>query len=174
MGMTWKMGRLAMPTAPVLNAVDTDPRVAECRRMVSRKALVSAGMSVVPIPGLDVAADVALLMRLIQQINLKFGLSEAQIEALSPGKQALAFKAITMVGSTLVGSAITRSLVLQVLKTVGVRFTAKQMARYVPLAGQALSAGLAYSAMRYVCFKHIEDCARVAGMLQLPAPAQPV
>lgn len=30
-----------------------------------------------------------------------------------------------MVGSTLVGSAITRSLVLQVLKTVGVRFLAR-------------------------------------------------
>ena len=47
MGMTWKLGRLAMPTAPVPNAVATDPRVAECRRMVSRKALVSAGITVV-------------------------------------------------------------------------------------------------------------------------------
>lgn len=150
----------------------TDPRVAECRRMVSRQALVSAGISVVPIPGLDVAADVALLMRLIQQINQRFGLSEAQVEALSPSHRALAFKAITAVGSTLVGSAITRALVLQVLRTVGVRFTAKQMARYVPLVGQAVSATLAYSAMRYVCNRHIEDCARVAGMLQLAPPAR--
>ena len=66
MGMTWKLGRLAMPTAPVPNAVDTDPRVEECRRLVSRKALGSAGMSVVPIPGLGVAAEVALLLLLLQ------------------------------------------------------------------------------------------------------------
>jgi hypothetical protein len=74
------------------------------------------------------------------------------------------------VGSSLIGSAITRELVLRVLRTVGVRLTAKQMTRYIPLAGQAMSAALAYSAMRYVCYQHINDCARVASMLALPSP----
>jgi hypothetical protein len=116
------------------------------------------------------AADVALLMRLLHKINQRFGLSSAQIQALSPDRKALAFKAMTTVGSSLIGSAITRELVLQVLRTVGLRLTVKQVARYVPLAGQALSAALAYSAMRYVCQRHINDCARVAGLLALPAP----
>lgn len=148
-----------------------DPRIAECKKLVSRKAMLSAGAAMVPIPGLDLAADVALLTRLISQINQRFGLSEAQIEALSPSKRALAFKAIQFVGSTLIGSAITRDLVLYVLRKVGVRFTTKQVTKYVPLAGQAVSAALAYSAMRYVCNQHIEDCARVAAQLELPAPA---
>ncbi|MEN9843913.1 MAG: hypothetical protein RLZZ612_1742 [Pseudomonadota bacterium] len=147
-----------------------DPRIAECRRLVSRKALWSAGASLVPIPGLDIAADVAVLMSLLQQINERFGLTQAQIEALSPDRKALAFKAMTTVGSGLIGSAITRELVLRVLRTVGVRLTAKQMTRYIPLAGQALSAALAYSAMRYICYQHINDCARVASMLALPSP----
>ncbi len=124
----------------------------------------------VPIPGLDVAADVALLLRLIAQINEKFGLTQAQIEALSLSKRAIAFKAVTAVGSTLIGSALTKQLILSVLQTVGLRFTTKQVTKYVPLAGQALSAVLAYSAMRYVCHKHIEDCARVSQQLALPAP----
>lgn len=147
-----------------------DPRVAACRQLVARKAILAAGASLVPIPGLDIAVDVALLMRLLQQINERFGLTQAQIEALAPDRKAIAFKAMTAVGSSLIGSAITRELVLQVLRTVGVRITAKQMTRYIPLAGQALSAALAYSAMRYVCNQHINDCARVASMLALSAP----
>ncbi len=147
-----------------------DPRIAECRKLVSRKALLAAGAAVVPIPGLDVAADLALLTRLIEQINTRFGLTEAQIEALSPSKKALAYKAITMVGSSVIGSAVTRKLVLLLLRKVGVRFTAKQLTRYVPLAGQAVSAALAYGAMRHVCHQHIADCAWVAAQLELPAP----
>ena len=139
--------------------------------MVARKALLSAGAAVIPIPGLDIAADVALLMRLIDQINQRFGLTEAQIEALSPSKRALAFKAIQLVGSSLIGSAITRELVIRMLGKVGVRVATKQFAKYVPLAGQALSAALAYSAMRFVCNQHIADCVRVAAQLGLPAPA---
>jgi uncharacterized protein (DUF697 family) len=151
-------------------ALAADPRVEACRRMVSRKALLAAGASLVPIPGLDVAADVALLMRLVQQINERFGLSEAQVEALSPSQRALVFKGITLVGSGLIGSAVSRELVLQLLRTVGVRITAKQFTRYIPLAGQAVSAALAYSAMRYVCNQHIADCARVANQLRLASP----
>ncbi len=138
--------------------------------MVSRKALLAAGAAVVPIPGLDVAADVALLMRLIDQINTRFGLSEGQIESLSPSKKALVFKGVKMVGSSLIGSQMSRQLMLKVLSSVGVRFTTKQVTKYIPIAGQALSAALAYSAMRYVCNQHIADCARVAAQLALPGP----
>lgn len=156
--------------SPLRDAVD--PRVTECRQLVSRKALLAAGASMVPIPGLDIAADVALLMTLIHQINERFGLSEAQIEAMSPTQRALVFKGITLVGSSVIGSAITRNAVLALLRTVGVRVTAKQFTKYVPLAGQALSAALSYSAMRYVCHRHIDDCARVAGELLLPEARQ--
>ena len=145
-----------------------DPRIAQCRQMVSRKAMWSAGASIIPIPGLDVAADVALLMKLIDEINHSFGLTEKQIETLSPSKRAIAYKAIQFVGSTLIGSAVTKELILHVLRSVGVRFTAKQFTKYVPLAGQAVSAALSYSAMRYVCNQHINDCAKVAAQLHLP------
>jgi hypothetical protein len=37
------------------------------------------------------------------------------------------------------------------------------------LAGQAVSAALTYTAMRYVCEQHIRQCLAVAGQLQLPA-----
>jgi hypothetical protein len=116
----------------------------------------------IPVPGLDIATDVVLLMGLIDEINTKFGLSQAQVESLSPGKRALAYKAITMVGSTLIGSKITQGLILSALKVVAGRIAGKQVTKWVPIAGQALAAGLAYSALRYVCYQHIDDCARVS------------
>ena len=39
--------------------------------------------------------------------------------------------------------------------------TAKQVGKYVPVAGQALSVALGFAAMKYVGHQHIKDCRRV-------------
>jgi hypothetical protein len=61
----------------------------------------------------------------------------------------------------MVGRLITRDLILQSLAVVGMRITTKTAARFVPIAGQAVSAGLSYAAMRLVGESHIRDCRRV-------------
>ena len=43
--------------------------VQRSRRLLHRRALVAAGASLVPVPGLDWAVDAALLSRLLPQIN---------------------------------------------------------------------------------------------------------
>jgi len=62
--------------------------------------------------------------------------------------------------------------VLRLLTLVGVRLTTQQAAKYVPLAGQAVSAALTFSALRYVCEQHIRQCVAVAEQLALPAPVE--
>ena len=133
-----------------------------CRAMVTKRALAAAGASMVPIPGLDLAADVGLLLELIPQINREFGLTSEQIENLSHKKRIVVYQAVVALGGAMIGRIITRDLVLQALKAVGVRITTKQVAKYVPIAGQALAAALGFAAMRFVGLQHIEDCARVA------------
>jgi uncharacterized protein (DUF697 family) len=140
---------------------------AACRAIVTRNALVAAGAAVVPLPGLDIATDTALLLRLIPQINARFGLTPAQIERLSVNNQLIVYKAITAVGGAMIGKLITHELIIHALKIVGVRLTVKQATKYVPLAGQAISAALSFSALRYVCNQHIRQCAQVAGTLML-------
>ena len=132
-------------------------------------------VAAVPVPGLDWATDVAILLKLIPQINLAFGLTDAQIERLAPERKAVLLKAVSAGGSLLIGRLITRDLVLKALAAVGVRLTTQQAAKFVPLAGQAVSAALTYSAMRYICEQHIRQCLTVARQLQLqlPAPAAP-
>ena len=141
-----------------------------CRQRVSKRALLAAGVAMVPVPGLDWATDLGLLMRLLPQISAAFGLSPEQVERLSPERRVVVYKVISATGGVLVGKIVTRELVLSVVKLVGVRLTAQQAAKFVPIAGQAVSAVLTYTAMRYVCEQHIRQCMDVARQLRLPAP----
>lgn len=140
--------------------------------MVSQRALLAAGVAAVPIPGIDWVTDVGILVRLLPRINEAFGLTPEQVERLSPERRLVVYKALSAGGSLVIGRVVTRGLVLQLLKLVGVRLTTQQAAKYVPLAGQAVSAALTYTALRYVCEQHIRQCAEVARQLALPAPVE--
>jgi uncharacterized protein (DUF697 family) len=154
---------------------DTPRRIEDvaerCRRLVTKRALFGAGVAMVPLPGVDWLTDVALLLKLIPEINRAFGLTPEQVERLSPDRRIVVYKAISAGGSLLVGRLVTRELVMSMLKMVGVRLTTQQAAKYVPLAGQAVSALLTFSALKYVCEQHIRQCMEVSRLLALPAPA---
>jgi len=137
----------------------------ECRQLVTRRALISAGASVVPMPGVDVAVDITVLLKMIEQINQRFGLTLEQIERLAPQRRLFAYKAAMAVGSALIGRVVTRELVIKVLKTVGVKLSVKQAAKYVPFAGQAVAASLSFAALKALGDRHVEDCVRVAQTL---------
>ncbi len=147
--------------------------VRHCRALVRKRALLAAGVAAVPVPGLDWATDVGILLRLIPQINLAFGLTPEQIERLAPERRAVVLKAVSAGGSLLIGRLVTRDLLIKMLGMVGVRLSTQQAAKYVPIAGQAVSALLTYSALKMVCEMHIKQCLAVAQQLQLPAPAAP-
>jgi len=142
----------------------------QCRRLVTQRALLAAGVAAVPLPGIDWLTDIGVLLKVIPEINQKFGLTAEQIERLAPDRRVAVFKAVSAGGSVLIGRLVTRDVVLAVLKTVGVRLTTKQAAKVVPIAGQAVSAALTFSALKYVCEQHIRQCIHVSRQLALPAP----
>ena len=146
--------------------------VQRSRRLLHRRALVAAAASAVPVPGLDWAVDAALLSRLLPQINAQFGLTPEQLDQLDHKKREQVQKAVTLVGSVLIGKFITKELVLRVTRTVGLRLTTRQLAKYVPLAGQAVAATVGYATLRYLREQHLRDCVLVVqqSQLQLPVP----
>jgi uncharacterized protein (DUF697 family) len=157
-----------VPTTPA--AIDATARA--CRRLVTKRALVAAGVAMLPVPGIDWVTDVGVLLQLIPQINQAFGLTPEQIERLAPDRRIVVYKTLSAGGGMLVGRLVTRELVLKMLKLVGVRLTTQQAAKYVPVAGQAVSAALTFSALKFVCEQHIRQCMSVAQTLQrLPAPS---
>lgn len=164
-----------MPSAIELAKGNADliAAVQRSRRLLARKALLAAAASAVPLPGVDWAADAALLSRLVPQISAEFGLSVTQIEKLAPHKRERIQKAATAVGALLVGRLVTRDLLLRLARHAGMRLTIKQATKYVPLAGQIVSAALGYAALRALGEQHIKDCVKVALSVKhlLPAPA---
>ncbi len=163
-----------MPSALQLAAGDPAlmERVQVCRRLLNQRALVGAAASAVPLPGVDFAVDAALLANLLPEINARFGLTPDQLERLPAHERQKVQKAVSVVGSMVIGRLVTRDLVLRLARTIGLRMSAKQAARYVPMAGQAVAAVMGYAALRYLGEEHIKDCVRVVqdARLALPPP----
>jgi uncharacterized protein (DUF697 family) len=165
-----RMGKAKTASADYQGHDDVEAVAARCRRLVTKRALLAAGVAMVPVPGLDWLTDIGVLVKLLPEINRAFGLSPEQVERLAPDRQLVVYKAISAGGGMLVGRLVTRELVIQLLKMVGVRLTTQQAAKFVPLAGQAVSALLTYSALKMVCEQHIRQCLAVAQQLKLPPP----
>ncbi|WP_029525022.1 hypothetical protein [Polaromonas glacialis] len=158
-----------MPTALQLAADDAAllAAVQRSRKLLHKRALMAGVASAVPVPGLDWAVDAALLSKLIPAINKEFGLAPEQIDQLDPKKREQVQKAVAMVGSVLVGKFISRDLVLKAAGKIGTRMATKQLAKYIPLAGQIVAATVGYAAIRYFGEEHMKDCIRVSKQAQL-------
>ena len=129
--------------------------IARTKKFVTQRALVTAGASAIPIPGINVTVDVTMLISILNFINQEFGLTPQQIQHLSTDKQVQLFQLITVTGSAWAGKLI-------VLKKLSIQLTAAQAAKWLPIAGQAAAAGLSFAALKWIGNQHIQDCARIA------------
>ncbi len=161
-----------MPTALHMAAKDATMQAAvkRSRKLLNKRALVAAAASAMPVPGLDWAVDAAMLSRLIPEINREFGLTPAQLDQLDPKKRDQVQKAVALVGSVLIGKFISKDLVISAATKIGVRLSTKQLAKYVPFAGQIVSAAVGFAAIRYFGEEHMKDCIRVAQQAGLEVP----
>ena len=155
-------------------ARDIDAVRERCRKLVRRRAMVSAGVAAVPIPGLDVVSDMRLFAQLIDDINHEFGLSDEQIERLQPKFRLIAYEAAVGVGGMLIGKVVTRELVTRLLRRSGMKVVARQAGKMVPLAGQLAAAGIGFFAFRQIGYQHVDACAKVAQQLVTAGIARPL
>ena len=130
----------------------------ECMDLVTKRALVSGATSSIPVPGVDVAADVLILMELLQSINARFGLSSEQIDGYDPVTKQVIYQLIKRAGLTMVGAEVSKTLVTQVLKRAAGKTVARQAFKFVPILGSVVNAAIGFTAMKYVGNTHVEDC----------------
>ena len=71
----------------------------------------------------------------------------------------------------MVGKLITRELLMQIFKRVGLKYMAKSASRYVPIAGQIASAAIGFTMFRKLGYEHVEACAQVANELITVRPS---
>lgn len=137
----------------------------ECSRMSLKRALLSAIASAVPLPFTDIAADVALLKEILPKINNKFGLSKEQIDEYDPRLAIFIYDISKKLGKKMIGRYVTEELAVRFLKKLGLRLAAKQAAKYVPIAGQVISAAISFTVMRLIIRCHINECYEVAAAI---------
>lgn len=130
----------------------------EARKLVTKRALVSAGASVVPVPGADLIVDANILTKLLPDISSRFGLSERQVQALEPDRAKQVLLIAANLGNGVIGRSITRRVVTMLIRKVGARYASKSLLRFVPFAGQVAAAGISFGAMKLVGNSHIDDC----------------
>lgn len=132
-----------------------------CRAMVKRRALMLAGVALVPVPGIDLLADIGALKDVIPRINRRFGLTPEMIGQLDERKRSTVHEMIRKVGADFVGKSVTRRLILAALARMGKRAVAKRTVKFFPLAGQTLAAAWSYSTMMMVGNAHVDACYRI-------------
>lgn len=132
-----------------------------CQALVRRRARVAAALAAVPVPGVDLAGDLALLLEVIPAINRRFGLTPEQIESLENPTKVVIYRVIRKVGARFVGQMVTADLIISGISTFGVSLAAEAVAKYVPFAGTVVSGVLAYAIFTRIAYSHIEECVRV-------------
>ena len=78
-------------------------RRAKAETIVKKKSLLSSGMSVVPIPGLDFGVDIKLMRDIIEDINKIYGLDHKQVNTLGDDVKERILAAAAIQGSSFIG-----------------------------------------------------------------------
>lgn len=134
----------------------------DCRKMVTKRSLMSAGAAVVPVPGVDIVADIGLLTTLLPDISKRFELDHDQVQKLEPLMAQQVLVMASSMGNTIIGRMVTKRLVTALLKRIGVRVATASVAKYVPFVGSAVAASISFGAMKMVGNAHIDDCHKTA------------
>ncbi|WP_180046133.1 MULTISPECIES: hypothetical protein [unclassified Acinetobacter] len=139
---------------------------ADCLELVRKRAYVSAGAAVIPVPFLDVVIDVGILSQLIPEINARFGLSPEQVSVYDPETKQIHWQELRKRGIEFSGLVVARTAVKKSLNNVAAKVITKQVTKFIPLGGQLVAASLGYFVMKKVAEAHVEESYKIAKGIQ--------
>ena len=139
---------------------------------MQKRAYISAGAAVVPVPFLDVVIDVGILSQLIPEVNARFGLAPEQISVYDPETKQVHWHELRKRGVEFSGLVIARTAVKSSFNNVAAKVITKQVTKFIPLGGQIIAASLGYMVMKKVAAAHVEECYSLAKDIQKKQNAQ--
>jgi GTP-binding protein EngB required for normal cell division/uncharacterized protein (DUF697 family) len=140
-----------------------DEKLAACRKHVWLAAGLSAANALVPVPGLPVALDIGILLKLFAEIREDFGLVAEQrgtMEKLLPTAQPMIqniMKYTVMAGA--------EALIMALLKRYAGRTVIKEVSKYIPFVGQGVAAGIGFAITKIAGESYLEECHELASKL---------
>ncbi len=138
----------------------------ECVDLVKKRAWISAGAAVVPVPFLDVVIDTSVLSVLLPQINAKFGLEPEQIAVYDPKTREVRWNALRKRGIQFAGLVTTRAVARKSLSGFAGKILTKQVTKFIPLGGQIVAATLGYQILKTIALAHVNDSYKLAKQMQ--------
>ena len=146
----------------------------ECLELIKKRAYMSAGAAVIPVPFLDVLIDVGILSQLIPEINARFGLAPEQVSVFDPKTKQVQWDELRKRGVQFSGFVVARTAVKKSINNVAAKYITKQVTKFIPLGGQLIAASLGYFVMKKVAEAHVEDSYKLAKNIQLKQQAKTV
>lgn len=147
-------------------SLDLDQVKKECEKMVKKRAKVSAGVAVVPVPFFDVAVDASMLTMLLPEISERFGLLKDRQGAVDLASREVHWKELKNRTVDFAGLMATRGIVKKTIQGFGGRIAAKQVTKFIPLGGQLVAATMGYTIFKKIANDHIEECYKLAKDIQ--------
>ena len=147
-------------------SLDLEQVKKECLALVKKRAKISAGVAVIPVPFFDVAVDASMLTMLLPEISERFGLLEDRVAAIDLESRAVHWSALKDRTVDFAGLMATRGIVKKTIQGFGGRIAAKQVTKFIPLGGQLVAATMGYTIFKKIATDHIEECYKLAKGIQ--------
>ncbi|XP_068069940.1 immunity-related GTPase family, e4 isoform X1 [Danio rerio] len=146
---------------PVCSAASLEMKIKMFEGVIWAASLASAGIAVVPLPGLSAACDTGMVALFLTRCYFAFGLDDGSLARLSEkiNKPLVGHLAKSKIASAIQEKALTR---LQVSGTLVVLFSAEYVASLVPGVGSVAAAGLSFGTTYYLLRSGLKELANVA------------
>ncbi|XP_051960610.1 interferon-inducible GTPase 5-like isoform X3 [Xyrauchen texanus] len=150
-----------MLTVPNITTEIIERKKKSLEKNISSVGLLSAAVAALPVPGLSVAVDIALIVNKIQKYKTAFGLDDESLQKISErsGKSVEFLKSVM---KSVVREEITTASIILLLKQSSLYVAEEAVERvlsFIPIIGSVLAAGLSFVAVSYMLKKILNEIA---------------
>jgi len=131
--------------------------------IITLQSWIAAANGINPIPGLDIAADIAILNHLAKEIQELYGLGEDNLIMLNKRINTSSKAGAIKTGiAAFTSKFIIKEGIVLLLKRLASRIATKEIVKYIPFIGQAAAAGIGYKLTRSFGEDLLEDANNIA------------
>ncbi|XP_043085146.1 interferon-inducible GTPase 5-like [Puntigrus tetrazona] len=146
---------------PVCSAASLQKKIKMFKGMIWAVSLASAGVAVVPVPGLSAACDAGMIVSFLTRCYFAFGLDDRSLTRLSEkvNKPHLRDLAKSKFVTAIREKAVARFQVSAALATIS---TVEYFLSLFPVVGSAAAAGISFGTTYYLLREGVNDLANTA------------
>ncbi|KAL1259516.1 hypothetical protein QQF64_010093 [Cirrhinus molitorella] len=153
---------------PVCSAESLEKKIKMFQGIIWAASLASAGIAVVPVPGLSAACDASMVIIFLTRCYYAFGLDDRSLKRLSEkvNKPLLEHVAKSKFVSAIREKAVTR---LQVSAALATLATIEYVASLLPGVGSVAAAGISFGTTYYLLKEGLNELADIARKIRKEA-----